>query len=485
MDFSWRPHSGPQTDFCSRGEREALYGGAAGPGKTDCLIALALRNVWHPKYRGLILRRTFPRLVEILDRARQLYPKSGGHPSDGGRVWTFPSGSKIRFGHMEHVKDRYNYQGIQYQYFGFDELTEFEEIQYLYLFSRARRTLDLPFPTIFRAASNPGNIGHGWVKNRFRIGLVPPGSTIHEKFVHPETGEEIHTSRVFIPGRLSDNPSINAAEYVANLMHLPEIDRMRLLDGIWDVFEGQAFRELNADVHGIKPFEIPLEWECFRSFDWGYAKPFSVQWYACDFDGRLYRFAHWYGCGKDEKGNWKSDTGVKMTATEIARGIRERERDMRLKIRPGPADPSIYSRRPAKDGTLGISVADEMSQEGVLWLKADNDRILGRQQVHHRLALDDEGKPSLYVFADDEHFWRTMPLLQEYDKNPEDIAEKNVEDHDYDALRYALMFKPIRPRARVAPDLDSFQHERRKMIAARQHAARYGIPLANAYNRAR
>jgi len=459
-----------------------MYGGAAGPGKTDCLIALALRNVWHPRYRGLILRRTNPRMAEILDRTYQLYPQAfGAEWKDGKKTWVFPSGAKIRLGHMEHEKDKYNYQGFEYQFFGWDELTEFEESQYLYLFSRARRTLDLPFPTIFRAASNPGNIGHGWVKKRFRIGLVPPGTTIIEKFIHPETGEEIVTSRVFIPGRLSDNPSINAAEYVENLMHLPEIDRLRLLDGIWDVYEGQAFRELNIDVHGIDPFDIPKEWECFRSFDWGYAKPFSVQWYACDFDGKLYRFSHWYGCAKDERGQWRNDTGLKMTATEIARGIKERERAMKLKIRIGPADPSIFSRRIQKDGTLGISVADEMGAEGIHWLKADNDRILGRQQVHHRLALDDDGRPGIYIFSDDEHFWRTWPLLREYEKNPEDIAEKNVEDHDFDATRYALMFRPAKPRHQVAPDIGSFRRERAKYIKAKSLAAKRGVSITEAY----
>jgi len=463
-----------------------LFGGAAGPGKTDCLLALALRNTWHPRYRGLILRRTFPRLVEILDRTYQMYPKMGGAEwREGKKAWNFPSGAKIRVGHMEHEKDKYNYQGTEYQFFGWDELTEFLETQYLYLFSRARRTVDLPFPTIFRAASNPGNEGHLWVKKRFRIGTVPPGTTIFEEFTHPETGDRIKTSRVFIPGRLDDNPSINRDEYIANLMHLPEIDRMRLLEGIWDVFEGQAFRELNRDIHGITPFDVPPDWEAYRSFDWGYAKPFSVQWWAVDYDGRLYRFAHWYGIGKDERGQEKSDRGLKMTATEIARGIKERESQMRVKVRPGPADPSIWSQRPKRDGTLGISVADEMAQEGVVWIKGDNNRILGRQQVHHRLNLDDEGKPGVYIFTDDDHFWRTWPTLREYEKNPEDIEEKGAEDHDYDATRYAFMFRPMRPKKEIPPDLGSFQRERKKLIRAKQFATRHGLSLQDAFNRVR
>ena len=133
---------------------------------------------------------------------------------------------------------------------------------------------------------------------------------------------------------------------------------------------------------------------------------------------------------------------------------------------------------------MGISVADEMAQEGVHWIKADNDRILGRQQVHHRLKVDEKGKPGLYVFDSCEHWWRTMPSIREYEKNPEDVETK-AEDHQYDETRYACMHKPTRPHRETPADVGSFQAERRKMIRARQQAARYGMSIMEAYQRTR
>ena len=485
MDYSWRPHPGPQTDFLRRGEFEVLFGGAAGPGKSECALMDATRYVGNKNYRGLILRRTFPQLEELLDRAHKYYPLVDPNATWAAteKRWHWPSGAIIKFGHMQHEDDKYNYQGQEYHRVYPDEVTQFTPTQYLYVFSRVRTT-DPEIRCAIRCTSNPGGVGHQFIKDRFGIGTIAPRTTIYED-VDDGTGGKIRISRCFIPATLEDNPSLaNDREYLARLGQLPELERMRLRYGIWDAFEGQALPELNREIHGVADFDIPHEWERFRAFDWGYAKPFSVGWYACDFDGNLWRYADWYGAKKDTgRNSW--DCGLKMTATEIARGIKERERDLKLgKVRPGPADPGIYSRRPQKDGTLGISVADEMAAEGVLWIKADNDRILGRQQVHHRLRVDEEGKAGLYVFLSCEHWWRTIPLIREYEKNPED-TETKAEDHQYDETRYACMFKPIRPRVQVAPDIGSFQYERRKMIAARQHATRYGISLTDAYNRSR
>src|SRR3990172_848697 len=134
----WRPHDGAQTQFLSRGEFEVLYGGAAGPGKTDCLIAAATRYIEHQDYKGLILRRTFPQLQEIIDRCFQRYPELGGVYRSTEHRWYFPSGATISLGHMQHENDMYNYQGKEFQFIGTDELTHFTEKQYLYMFSRCR-----------------------------------------------------------------------------------------------------------------------------------------------------------------------------------------------------------------------------------------------------------------------------------------------------------------------------------------------------------
>lgn len=480
MEYSWKPHPGPQTDFLRRGEFECLFGGAAGPGKSECALMDATRYVNNRNYRGLVLRRTFPQLEELMDRALKYYPlvDPGARWMSTEKRWHFSSGATIKFGHMQTENDKLSYQGQEYHRVYFDEVTQFTPTQYLYVFSRVRTT-DPNIRCAVRCTTNPGGISHQFIKDRFCIGTVEPRTTIYDE-VDDGKGGKIRISRVFIPATLDDNPSLaNDTEYLARLAQLPELERLRLRHGLWDAFEGQAFTELNKGIHGIKAFDIPLEWERFRAFDWGYAKPFSVGWYAVDFDGNVYRYAEWYGAKRDE-GRRTWDCGMKMTATEIARGIKEREREMRAKVRIGPADPAIWSRRPQKDGTLGISVSDEMGAEGIYWLKADNDRILGRQQVHHRLSLDDEGHPSFYVFDTCEHWWRVFPQLRENEKNPEDIEDK-AEDHPYDETRYALMFKPVRPRVRIAPDIGSFQSERRKYLKAKALAAKRGISIADAY----
>jgi hypothetical protein len=458
-----------QENACRRWEFEVFMGGAAGPGKTDIIVMEALRHVQFPIYRAVVLRRTFPELEEIIDRTKEWYPGYGGEYREGKHRWYFPSGATVNLSHMQHEDDKKKHQGKEYQYIGFDEATHFTPTQYLYLFSRAR-TKDSRIPVRVRAASNPGGVSHQFFKDRFKIGLVLPGTTIYD--------ERTALSRVFIPGLLDDNPTltINDPTYLQRLDLLPEIERQRLRYGIWDAFEGQVFAELNKEVHGCQPFDIPLEWERFRTFDWGYSAPFSVGWWAVDFNGRLYRYREWYGGKPDGSG---ATRGLKLTDAEIARGIREREQGER--VRPGPADPSIWSRKRSKDGIIGPSTADEMAREGIHWIKADNDRIAGKRQVHTRFRIDGD-TPGITIFNSCKDFWRTLPLLQEDPKNPEDV-DTSMEDHCYDEVRYACMFKPIRPRPIIQPDVGSFQYERRKYIAAKQYASRHGIGLAAAYGK--
>lgn len=296
-----------------------------------------------------------------------------------------------------------------------------------------------------------------------------------------------HIFRKFIPAKLIDNPSLlkNDPAYVARLMQLPEIERMRLLEGRWDSFEGQVFTELNRELHGYNPKEMaqpfpPPEWERFRSFDWGYSQPGCVGWYAVDYDGRLWRYKEWYiGKRDDQKGAW---VGLKMTDSEIARGIREREKGE--KINPGPADPSIFHpKRHTKDQIIGPPISETMANEKVFFLRGDNDRILGKQQFHSRLRVGDDGEPMIKVSYDCEHWWRTIPELCENPTKPEDV-DSDSEDHAYDETRYACMSRPLRPsvKALQAP-VGSFSYERKKYIQARKYAERTGTSIVSAYGR--
>jgi hypothetical protein len=180
-----------------------------------------------------------------------------------------------------------------------------------------------------------------------------------------------------------------------------------------------------------------------------------------------------------------------MTAIDVAREIRKIEKDFKFTVRPGPADPDLWNPRWStlakgkKMGVHGIYPAEDMQKEGITFIKADNDELRGRQQVHKRLEVDEEGKPQMLISDDCKDFWRTIPLLQEDEKNPEKIIDKAVEDHIYKETKYMCMFRPIVYKAPERSDVGSFQYERRKLIKARQLSRLRGMSIGDAYGRVR
>lgn len=475
----WKPYPGGQTEFLSRSEFEVLYGGRAGPGKTDCMVAGMSEDTRFPKYRGLILRRTFPQLQEIIDRCFSLYPQMGATYRATEHRWYWPCGATVQLGHMQHELDKYNYQGKEYQKVGFDEVTQFTETQYKYMFSRVRTT-DPRITTQILSTTNPGGIGHNWVKERF----ISLGE--NKVFLDPDTG----LSRIFIPGRREDNPALfeNDPGYITRLESLPEIERLRLMDGVWDAFEGQVFSELTQRVHGIDPFDVPPEWPKTCVLDWGYAKPFSVGWYAVDYDSVIYRYRGWYGCKEDAQ-----DTGLRMPAYEVARGILERETEV---VKTRIADPSIWHTKPKFRHleSRGPTIQDDMAEAGVFFLKADNDRIQGKMQVHKRLTVEEDvdkktgeilgSHPQIQIFNDQPDFWRCMTQMQEDPRNPEDVDTKQ-EDHIYDDFRYMCMSQPLIPKRIEKAPRGTFQSERKRYINAKNYARTHGVSMQVAYSRVR
>ncbi len=454
MNIIWTPQP-RQKLFMQRPEHEALYGGAAGGGKSDCAIAEALRQVHIPHYRGLILRKTYPQLSEMVDRSREIYLPAfpDAKYNDQKHSWSFPSGAKIYFGAMQHTKDRTNYQGKRYDFIDFDELTHFTWDEYSYLFSRNRP--NGPGTRCYiRAQANPGGIGHGWVKERF-ITPAPPMTPIHEdvKIIFPDGKSETRRqSRVFVPSSIFDNKILmeNDPEYITRLASLPENEKRALLYGDWDSFSGQVFTEwrnnpdgysTRKNTHVIPPFKIPHSWKIYRGFDFGYSRPFSVGWYAVDHDGRLYRIRELYGC------TGTPNEGVRWEPGEIAKNIKSIENeDINLKGKyiHGIADPSIF------DESRGESVAVMMEKQGVFFEKADNTRVAGKMQLHNRLAFDENGVPMLYIFSTCKHFIRTIPSLVYSQIDVEDI-DTTQEDHIYDEVRYIAMSNPINPPKRECP----------------------------------
>lgn len=450
----WQPQP-RQTVFMQRPEYEALYGGAAGGGKSDAVIIEALRQVHIPHYKALILRKTFPQLSELIDKSLNYYPRAfpKARYNNSNHTWTFPSGAKIIFGSMQYTKDRLKYQGKAYDFIAFDELTHFTYEEYSYLFSRNRP--NGPGTRVYiRATANPGGVGHGWVKERF-ITAAPPMQPITEDVTWTDPKGNQHTktqTRIFVPSSVFDNEALlqNDSDYVLRLASLPEAERKALLYGDWDTFSGQVFTEWRNDsdhyddrihTHVISPFAIPKSWTIWCGMDWGYSRPFSIGWYAVDHERRLYRIREYYGC------TGTPNQGVKLEPSAVAREIKRIERE----------DPNLRGRKifrvgdPAIWGSQGTeSIGDLMEREQVYFEKGDHARIDGKMQVHHRLAFDKDGVPMLYVFSTCKHFIRTVPNLVYDEKDVEDI-DTDGEDHIYDELRYVCMENPIAPPLREVP----------------------------------
>lgn len=426
---------------------EVLYGGAAGGGKTKAMIMDAFfRTMRHPGTTAAVFRRTYQELEDTdIKEAMSSYPKEIASYNGSRHEFKLINGSKILFRHCAHEEDRFNYAGIEIQFLYFDELTSFEQTVYDFLKTRLRAKKSLGVVPIVRSASNPGNIGHGWVKKMFVD--AGPYLSIQEQTVYSEALHKAKTIRTqYIPALATENPFITE-DYIFQLEMKPEALRRALLNGDWDSFEGQVFTEFVNDpahyvdrkwTHVIEPFEIPLHWPRYMSFDHGYSKPFSCGWWAVEpVTGTVYRYKEWYGCVPRQ-----ANVGIKITPAEIAEGIIQREADEIANNLPVDriADPAIF------DKSRGDSVADQMApcenHRGVFFRKGDNTRLAGKLQVHERLRFDAEGRPGMYVFSTCVDWLRTVPNLPYSTKKPEDI-DTDAEDHTYDDTRYFMMSRPL------------------------------------------
>jgi len=441
----WAPNPGPQTAFIACPVREILFGGAKGGGKTDAIGPKALKHIeaYGQWAYVLILRETLPQLREIRDRMRPLCLILGGTYNKTEKTWSFPSGARIQFGHTQDGCDPY--WGQEYSLIIIDEVTRTIKTEHDYhmLLGSLRNSHGVPCSIIL--TSNPGGVGHVWVKERF-MG-VPP-LTVH---TDPKTGLE----RVYIPAKLTDNPKL-PQDYRLQLEQMGEAEQRAYIEGDWDAFEGTVFKlERNVHIWTWAQFKsligddaIPHNWTVFRAMDWGYAKPYSIAWYAVDFDGTLYRFCEMYGVAKDSQGRIKANEGVRQTPEDVAKKIARI--DKQLGCDHGIADPAIWAKGQGDHGG-GPSIAEVMLEHGVSWSPAKNDRIQGKMQVHQRLAHGKYMPPKLILIAEEcTHLIRTLPTL-EYDEHVVEDVDTDGEDHAYDELRYACMSRPLTP-TKLSPE---------------------------------
>ena len=290
----FEPNPGPQTNFLAAPEREVLYGGAAGGGKTYSLIVDPLRYCNNSNMNALILRRTNDELREIIHKSQEMYPKAfpGAKWMEKKSQWTFPSGARIWMTYLEQEKDVLRYQGQAFTYIGFDELTQYPT-PYAWDYLRSRlRTADPSLPVYMRGTTNPGGPGHQWVKKMF-IDPAPANKSFWATDIttgevlkypkHHSKADQPLFKRRFIPAKLTDNPFLyEQGDYEAMLLSLPETQRRQLLEGSWDVAEGAAFSEFDRKYHVTDVFTIPDNWRKFRACDYGYSSYSAVLWFAVD-----------------------------------------------------------------------------------------------------------------------------------------------------------------------------------------------------------
>ena len=447
---------------------EVLYGGAAGGGKSVAIVLDGLKRcLAYPGFRAYMFRRTYRELEDtLITEARRWYPQEIASYNIGRHEMSIANGSKVFFRHCQSVANMYDYAGAEMHGLYIDELTSFEQQIYEFLKTRLRARLELGITPIIRCASNPGNIGHGWVKQYF-VDAGPYGSMIPHVVKSEVKGLRRTFTTQYIPALATDNPHITD-DYIFELEQKPDALRRALLLGDWDAFEGQVFKEWTDDpehyqdrlhTHVIKPFQIPVNWPRVMSFDHGYTKPFSVGWWAVGPMGELYRYREWYGCVPG-----RANKGIELSPRQIAEGIVEREREEALDniTVDRIADPAIFER------SRGDSVAQQMepteSRTGIYFRKGDNSRIAGKMQLHERLRFGQDGRPLLYVFDTCRDFIRTIPTLP-YDQTKTEDVDSDSEDHIYDETRYALMSRPapVRQIVTIAPKpFDPFSPPKRR-----------------------
>ena len=431
----FRPNVGPQVDFLAAPEKEVLYGGAAGGGKSFAMLVDLLRYASNGNHRALLLRRTLAELTELIDQSRKLYPKAfpGAVFRESKNTWSFPSGATALFSYVDKDNDVTRYQGQSFTWIGVDELGQYPT-PYVWNYLRSRlRTTDPEIQTYMRASANPGGVGGWWLKKMFVDPAVPndsfwatdidSGNILRYGPNHPINADQPLYQRRFIPARLTDNPFLmESGEYEAMLLSLPEVERRRLLEGDWDVADGAAFSEFDRSKHVVEPFEVPYNWPRLRAADYGYSSPSCVLWGAVDWDGNIWIYRELYD---------KGYTGE--TLARIINALEEHDPLMQISVLDG----ACWS----KHGT-GPSIAETMIRNGTRWIPADKNRIPGKIELHRRLAVDERtDEPKLKIFSTCTNLIRTLPTIPLSKTNSEDVDTK-ADDHAYDALRYMCMTRP-------------------------------------------
>lgn len=433
----WRPQSGPQTLFCACGFRECLYGGAAGGGKSDALIGDFSMGIFQygGAWRGMIARQSFPQLEEIERRCMEIFSPVFGASSYkvGRRTWEFetPRGvATLMLRALEKDEDAHKFQGHQFTYLGFDELTHWPS-DYVYEFLvKTRLRSPHGAPCYVRATANPGGPGHTWVKRRFMeddngrpVQALTP--------IHYVGRSGARYTRIFIPARLTDNKILmeNDPAYIDQLDAIRDpVMRRALLLGDWDIIRGAAFPEFRREVHVIENKAPDPKAKHWRSMDWGLAKPYSCLWYQQDYDGDVVIWNQLKGCGE------KAGEGSRETPEQVMVKIMDLEDNHELNVTEGWLDGACFSADQTEN-----DIAKQLGGLKMGWraaAKGPGSRVRHKQLVHDMLKVVN-GQSRLRIMERCEPLITTLTTIQRSKNNPEDV-DTDGDDHDFDSLRYGL-----------------------------------------------
>lgn len=402
---------------------ETLFGGAAGGGKsygqlTDALL-YALR---YQKSKQIIFRSTFADLEKSLIRVSlEMYPQNIANYNSSKHTWKFANGSIIDFGYIQFEKDVYQYQSAEYDVIRFDELTHFTEFMYVYMISRCRGAN--PYPKRIKSSTNPGGVGHAWVKERF-IDIGEPNK-IHECQLLPDSPKT--STRMFIPSLVTDNIFMLEydPDYIDRLDALPEKERKALKFGNWDIHDGMFFPEFDRRVHVIEPFIIPENWDRYIAMDYG-LDMFAVLFIAIDTKGKAYIY------NEIHKTN--------LIVSEARQALKSVMRHYKYRYKYAP--PDLWNR----NRDTGKSTAELFHEGGVDLTKVSNNREAGWlnvkewlkiKKIRHEQTGELIEESNLKIFSNCLNLIKYLPQLQHDEKNPNDVAKEPHEPtHITDALRY-------------------------------------------------
>ena len=487
----WKPQAGSQEAFlASTPIFEVLFQGSRGGGKTDCLLmsfGMHVGQGFGAGWKGILFRQTYKQLTDVITKTKKWFPQIWPQAKFNGteHKWVWPTGEELLLRQFRKDDDYWNYHGHEYPWIGWEELCNWAtDTGYKRMFSCCRSSTP-GMPRMIRATTNPYGPGHNWVKMRY----MP--DTMNMKVRRGLTDERGLTEppRLSIFSKLEENKILlkEDPDYINKIAASArnEAERKAWLEGSWDIVSGGMFADVwDPKYNIVRPFNIPDRWSIDRSFDWGSSKPFSVGWWAVSngedvkvhdgswrstVRGDMFRINEWYGW------SGKPNEGVQMLATDIARGIVEREINWGwreqgdgswCRVKSGVADSQIFAAENgnciATDMKVKVRLDDGIRYKGVTWMEADKrpgSRATGwvqmRQMIKNAhptlLGQNDDGEdifgprenPGMFIFDRCTQWIRTVPGLPRDDDNLDDVNTE-AEDHAADETRYRVRHRGMK-----------------------------------------